>query len=130
MKQIALAVIFIIILISSIYFENSLVEENFNKLKTQINNFETLVLTDTEQVETQENKDSLQDIIDWWGKKEPILLMFLSHSPLEEITKELSEIRVALDFNDGQQVISSIRLILDIIEEHNNFAVISWLSIM
>lgn len=128
MKGWILVVIFFVLMLVVGIWEHNFIVDSFEGLKTQTLSFEASILNE-ENINTEAIKTEFNAINDFWTKREKTLCLFINHQHMEEVEDELSTIKIALDYNDKQQVLTSLTLILNYVEGYRDFAVISLESI-
>jgi hypothetical protein len=129
MKQGIIVIALILILLTAAFFENNFIKTTFSEFEQKVVSFEDSLLLDEENINKEENKQSIEELISFWENKEKTLFLFLSHQHLQEIIDELYTIKVSIDFNDTKEAILSTQLILSFIKDYSDFAVVSWQSI-
>lgn len=129
MKQGILIIFLITTLLTAAFFEQKFIEESFAELKERVKIFEELILQDKENIATEQNKESINELITFWENKEKTLFMFLSHQHLQDISNQLYTSKIAVDFNDSEKVLIAAELILTFIKDYADFAIVSWQSI-
>ena len=129
MKQGILIIIFIIILVVSGLWDHQFIVQSFTTLEEKTLTFKNAVLLDQENINTPENEELLTDLQNFWEKREKLLCLFINHQHMEEVNIQLATIEVATNFNNSEQVLTSIELILSYIKGYPDFAIVSWESI-
>lgn len=129
MKQGILIIILIATLLTAAFFEQRFITNSFDELNQKVTSFKESILLNEENIATEQNKESINNLISFWEQKEETLFLFLSHMHLEDLNTQLYTIKVAVDFNNAEQVLSSTELILAFIKDHSDFAIVSWHSI-
>lgn len=103
MKQAILIVVLIAGLLTAAFFEDRFIKNSFNELEQKVSSFRDNILLDEQNIDTEQNKEVIENLIAFWEQKEETLFMFLSHEHLEDISINLYTAKVAIEFNDAKK---------------------------
>ncbi|PKK95965.1 MAG: hypothetical protein CVV59_00960 [Tenericutes bacterium HGW-Tenericutes-4] len=130
MKDWIIIIVFIAIMIVGSVLEHNYIVETFETLgeKTQI--FAQIIKENEEQLNTESVINAFDDLETYWRSHEKRLCLFLNHQIMEEPNKELSKMKIDIEYNNIHELKKSIALILNFVAGYRDYAVISLESVL
>lgn len=130
MKDWILIVLFIVIMIVGGILENNYITTSYETLGQKTTTLQTLINENNENINVETITTAFTDLDTYWRTHEKRLCLFLNHQTLDEVNKELSKMKIDIEYNKTEEVKKSISLILNFVDGYRDYAVLSWESVL
>lgn len=100
-----------VLLIVLVIVEQIFIENTFNELEGEVVSIKQSI-SQTDDINTQENDDLIEQLYTYWDKKEEIMCLTMNHKDLDKIGEQISKIKTYITENNKEYAIYEIDILL------------------
>ena len=108
MKQIAVLVVSLFVLVLSALWEVKYIENSSRYILSDISYTKNQIQNDN----YEEAKNHIENIKNTWGSIRPVWKLFIHHDKLDNIEKEIEVLKSYIDLQDKNEAITSLEILI------------------
>lgn len=118
-KKLVVIIIFIISIVGLGFFESTYILSSFDELSGKLENIEQTLSLTPDQIDTEENIETLKGLHSHWQEHTKILKFFVWHTGIKDVEAGLSRITSYTEMNNYEEAYTELNNLIDYCDHYS-----------